>query len=480
MTPRTLLAVALALGLLGRAWGAFDDGIYWPDEIYQSFEPAHFLVFGAGLMPWEYLEGARTWALPGLVAAVLKLCAALGVDSPPAYIRVVKLLFAFLGTLTALGVYRLSRAFKASEMAASAAAALTSLAAVMIYFAPRGMSENACVAPLVWGLALALEDDTASWKKSAWGGSLMGLAVLLRLQCAVVAVAVVLALLLKRRWRATGMMLTVLSVWAVIYGALDAATWHHVPDAKFGGWFHSVFVYVRFNLIEGRGAHWGTSTWEYYFRYLFTSMPTVALVLGAGLFGALLRRRWELPFFAVAFLLIHVASPHKELRFLVPVIPLLAACVALALTGLKPGLEARGAIIVGTLGLVSFVHFPSLTMPELGAYLERPAPTPAWGDYGNVNRLLLVASQRPDLCGLRVDGPDMAWVGGYTYLHRKVPLYRPFVPPQSGTFNYLIGNPGYGAPLVAIAEDLGSVLYRLPIDTCRPDPDFAWQLERSR
>ena len=39
-----------------------DDGIYWPDEIHQSLEPAHRLVFGYGLIAWEFSDGARNWA----------------------------------------------------------------------------------------------------------------------------------------------------------------------------------------------------------------------------------------------------------------------------------------------------------------------------------------------------------------------------------------------------------------------------------
>src|SRR5262245_14076681 len=71
-----LLATLLGIGAVFRAWLSFhDDGIYWPDEIYQGLEPAHRLVFGSGLVAWEFIEGARTWALPGLVALLMKACA---------------------------------------------------------------------------------------------------------------------------------------------------------------------------------------------------------------------------------------------------------------------------------------------------------------------------------------------------------------------------------------------------------------------
>ena len=42
-----------------------------PAEIMQYLEPAHRLVFGNGAAFWEYIYGARSWLVAGLVAGVL-------------------------------------------------------------------------------------------------------------------------------------------------------------------------------------------------------------------------------------------------------------------------------------------------------------------------------------------------------------------------------------------------------------------------
>ena len=82
-----VLGASLALGAAYRLYVAFtDDGIFWPDEIYQSLEPAHRLVFGYGLVPWEFIEGARNWTLPGFIAALLKFSAVLGLNDPRQYL----------------------------------------------------------------------------------------------------------------------------------------------------------------------------------------------------------------------------------------------------------------------------------------------------------------------------------------------------------------------------------------------------------
>lgn len=126
LQARWVLAVGLVAGLFFRLAIVFggDEGIVWPDEVYQSFEPAHRLVFGHGLVAWEFIEGARNWALPGFVAFWMKLSALFGGDSPVVYVHVVKLVFALMSLGAAWGVYRLAVVLGARELPAAVAAGL--------------------------------------------------------------------------------------------------------------------------------------------------------------------------------------------------------------------------------------------------------------------------------------------------------------------------------------------------------------------
>jgi hypothetical protein len=129
VATKAALAILLALGLSLRVWLCFhDDGIYWPDEIYQSLEPAHRLVFGYGLIPWEFAEGARNWAFPGLVAALLKVAAIAGGDQPRNYLVAIRLAFSAIGMVTAWGTYRLARACGSERVGAAVGAGLLALA----------------------------------------------------------------------------------------------------------------------------------------------------------------------------------------------------------------------------------------------------------------------------------------------------------------------------------------------------------------
>jgi phosphatidylinositol glycan class B len=67
----------------------------WPDEIFQTAEPAHRLVFGSGLVAWEFQLGVRSWLLPGIIAGLMELSRLIG-DGPDYYLPVIATAFAGL------------------------------------------------------------------------------------------------------------------------------------------------------------------------------------------------------------------------------------------------------------------------------------------------------------------------------------------------------------------------------------------------
>jgi len=90
---------------------------------------------------------------------------------------------------------------------------------------------------------------------------------------------------------------------------------------------------------------------------------------------------------------------------------------------------------------------------------------------------LLAAHERPDLCGLKIEAVHLAWTGGFTYLHRPVPLYPHVGPPRaSGFYNYVIAYAAL-APAEEIAAAEGNlVLQRLPRPACIKDNAYQWLL----
>jgi GPI mannosyltransferase 3 len=457
-----ILVAVLAAGAALRGWLALtDDGIAWPDEIYQSLEPAHRWVWGRGWVALEFRQGLRNWTLAALVAGLLELFRGLGLSRPGLYVPAAKCVFAAVGVAIAWAAARLARRMGAGPLCSAVAGASWALAAPAIYFAPRGLSEPLSALPVTLGLSLALP-STSSQRERVLGASLLGLAVLLRLQDALFCVALLLVWLARRRWRPTAELMVVLVGWALLYGLIDRLTW--------GSWFHSAFAYWRYNWVEGRGALFGASPWTYYLTVLWSSMPAVSLVLAAGaVLGT--RRAPALAFVVLAFLAVHMNIPHKELRFILPALP---AAMALAGLGLEVASERIGWRVPVGLALlaavISAMRFHTLTFGQLGAYEGQRDAVSAYDDFGNVNRLLVAAGRRDDLCGLKVEATHIAWTGGYTYFHRDAPMYSHLGPPrESGRFNYVL-TPGFAATAGSVvARDGPLVLARLFDGPCVPD-----------
>ncbi|MHB8873371.1 MAG: glycosyltransferase family protein [Myxococcaceae bacterium] len=459
-----MLALALLAGTVARLWLALvDDGVYWPDEVYQSLEPAHRMAFGYGLVAWEFVAGARSLALPGLIAAALAAGSWLGLDTPARYVPFIRCAFALASAVTALGVYRLARACGARRPAATGGAASFALMGLAIYFAPRAMSEVAAALPVTFGLALSLRPDPKRWKLLL-GASLLGAAVLLRLHAAVFCVGLIGVLLARKQPRRAAQAGAVLAVWALVYGLVDLAGWGHL--------YHSAGVYLRFNLVENRAALWGTAPPAYYTRYLLASLGGLWVSLGLLTLLAL-RRAPALVLVAGLFLGLHMLSPHKELRFLVPLLPLLCAAAALGIEEVWSWRPFAGAAALGMLlawSAYSFATFRRLTFRQVGR--EEFHQVSAFDHGGPESRLLIAAGVRPDLCGLTVLSTDRGNIGAYFYLHRDVPLYHRGPPlPARGHYNYAIAMAGE-VPGEVVAEDSGRVLVRLSLEGCTPDPGF--------
>lgn len=466
-----LLAVAAAFRLW-LAWG--EVGIYWPDEIYQSLEPAHRLAFGYGLRAWEYIDGARHWTLPALVAVVMKLASWFGADAPERYLWLLRMVFSALGLIAAWGAYRLALAYKVQPRLAVAGAALFALNAATLYFNHRAMSEVATLAPLVWGFVFLVEEPPK--RKTLWlalGASLLGLSVLLRLQTGLFCVGGLGLLLGRKRWRDAALAFGVLCGWAFVFGLVDKLTW--------GGWFHSAIKYIQFNVVEGKASGWGTAPFSYYARVAWSAMQGPSLILLLSIPFAV-RRAPAITLTCLLFLLFLGYTPHKEFRFIVPVLPLLFALAAIGIDYLAdllsaPVLKTVLAVGLSLIALHSASRAKGLTFGELGAYEDQKPQASAWGDSASVNRLLLAAHRQADVCGLKVEAAHMAWAGGQSYFHRPVNLYAHNGPPrEAGFFNYAITAPQWTGGTEVIASDGPFVLVRFPGLSCRADSNYSDRL----
>jgi hypothetical protein len=336
-----------------------------------------------------------------------------------------------------------------------------------IVYGSRCMTEMAS-APLCT-LAVLLVLARLPWKL-VLAGCLAGIAIFLRYQNGLIAAGLLLWLIMHQRRSDAFAYTCGALVVGLAGGFLDLFTW--------GAPFHSFVTYIRFNLVEGGSAAFGIESLDYYVATFWSAtglaiLPvTIGLVVSAryapGLLGLV-----------VVYFAAHTAIGHKELRFMMPMVPLALALSSVGLVRLSeyvfgsakvPVVPTRRdrrtndrrnddraslaqsrarssttaiAIIVGAAMVWRTVQATFDDFGQRNGLFS--GPQSVWHAAENVNRLLWLAGEQADICGLLLAGYGPIWTGGYTYLHRDVPIL--WVPPlddQQG--NYVLARSDVDLP----------------------------------
>jgi phosphatidylinositol glycan class B len=428
--PRAYLAVA-------------DQGMIWADEIFQTLEQGHRLAFGYGLVPWEFKVGARSWLLPGAIGGVMKMLALCGVSSGVGLAVGLKLCFALLSTLALFPMLRMAYAAGGLTCVLVLGFVAAGFPASLIY-GSRAMTEVACAPFLTSGLWLLWPWGLGTTGRAAWrtsscaaapwwkpaprllgAGVLLGIATVLRYQNGLLLPVVFVVVAWRRDLRAAFLVAAGAALAGMLGGLLDWVTW--------GRPFQAVIAYVRFNLIEGGASQWGVAKRGFYLHTMLASNGPLLLLLGLG-FLAGLRRTWPTALLVLVFLAAHSAVPHKELRFLFPVLPLFLLCSAVGMARFLDKLpyprrhRIAAVVAAGSVMLALFGwRARHVTFTDVGQMMESaafggPTSTLVWRGFDERNRLFSQAGTHADLCGLAAPAMNAYWTGAYTYLHRRAPI----------------------------------------------------------
>jgi hypothetical protein len=382
-----------------------------PDELFQYLEQAHRVVFGSGVVPWEFHDGARSWLLPGILAGIMKVTASFD-PSSTLYLDAIRL----IASLASLSVVWLGFKLGLRSGGLGAAVICGTVAAIWfdaVQFSPSVLTEVVAAYAAfgaVWLAERRGPSDTPITMVSA--GVLLGLACSLRFQMAP-ALLVIAAFHCRREWsrRWLPLALSGAATMAVLVGVLDFATW--------GFPFQSLIVnYVR-NVPQGLSTAISSSPLDEYF-FSFAKYWTLPGLLLAALIPLGATRAPALATAAAVTLLIHSFLGHKEYRFIcfallsAPIlIGLGAACLLEMIeTGWSAAKKACArAVFLAACTCVSAFAWVGSGEREMRDY------------FAGTLASFLVAHDQSQLCGLGVTDVSWSRTGGYAFLDRDVPLY---------------------------------------------------------
>jgi GPI mannosyltransferase 3 len=429
----SILALGLALRL---TTGLTQTHVLFFDETMQYFEQGHRLVFGSGVIPWEFADGIRSWLLPGLIALVMRATARIS-DDPMLYVGVVRTLCAAMSmVIVAIGFRAGERNF--GRLGAIVTGGFCAIWFDLIYFAPAVMNE--VIAAHCAIVALFVGQGSHSRRRLFWIGALFGAAVCLRYQYAP---ALALAVVWQYRtdigcWR--WLFLGFAAFLLPFSGVLDAITW--------GAAFQSIWLNFTRNALQGVAAAIGTEPTDYYLKYLAVALVPAPLMLGLAAVGA--TRFPALAIAALATLVMHTLLPHKEVRFIYLALAAAPILIGLGTSSLLRLAAARYGQHASTAGACAF-----LTLSAGLSFFIATTPLGArWEFQRGMVHAFLAAHREPSLCGLQVRDIPPWKSGGYTYLNRDVPLmFEPYVPE--------VRLPGVAVPLRFMVERDGGPVPQL-------------------
>lgn len=406
-----------------------EDGMYFPDQIFQYLEPANARITGSGWLAWEYAVGARNWSLPAFWGGWLELGRALGFTRVALY-HFVMTISALLSALAIPAGYRLGKALGGDEAIGVWSAAAVACFPPLAYFGPHPLSENAAMVLTTWAFALHVEGGAKSVNNAKlrgfWVGALLGAACLCRTSSLVFVPAVLLDSVVRRQKRELLLLLSGLAALALVLALLDTVTW--------GRPWQSVVEFVAANREYERqlAAAGQSAPWHFYLEHvLWAWLGPVGLVLVLlSLPG--LRRRGLTPLLFWALPLVSLSLLHnKQERFVVGVLPVLLATTVAgaprALDALRLGSSLRARIVpVIAVGLCISALPGTLAMP-LRAHA------------GTFHAQAFIGG-RDDATGVLVGMGENA-NGGYLLMERSIPL-APFHAAllDHRLFNYVIAN----------------------------------------
>jgi phosphatidylinositol glycan class B len=410
------LAAILAVAFGVRAYVIFTQlYAFSADETFQYLEQAGRINTGSGMVPWEYVDGIRSWLLPGVLSGLMRV-ADLVSDDPLTRIRLLRLVAATLSLAPVYVGFRYGQ-----RIGGTAGAILTGgLCAVwfeLVYFAPVILTE--VISAHISLIAIYLNDQAArepdgtpaARRRLVFAGACFALAAYLRFQYVpgLLGAALWLNRLSWSRWR--GLLTGGLPVALLTGGVLDTVT--------LGLPFQSIWLYAVRNVGQGVSASFGVLPWYFYARemwWLWHAAVPLAVFAIAGVV--------RVPVLALTALLVaapHSALGHKEYRFIYLALAIAPMLIGVGLTWFASWLAhvtgggfRRGYAVSALLPLAAAVSWYAATHDVMAR---------RWPFHDEVIEAFLAAHARPDLCGLGVIEGDVFHQGGYTYLARDVPIF---------------------------------------------------------
>jgi hypothetical protein len=410
-----LFALLLTAWALRLAVALPFPSIHWPDEIYQVLEHAHRWVFGYGIQSWDWSYGIRSVVPPALFTPFFWLARELGLG-PGFYMPLIRAALCAWSLVIVWTAFRIGDSWQRGLVIAAPAA----LWCEMLLFAPHPLLDSLAAPLLVLGIYQLTRDGV---RHLLWAGLCLGVAFCLR---PALAPAMVLAALLtiRRDLNDWSRLIAGGVIALALYGLADLSVGRPplaavLEYARLGASFIGTWAGNALSRESAAAASAGSQPWHVLIDVLMlhwgSALPFLLLLIIAGARG---NRVWLVA--ALAVFATYSLIPQREYRYVYPALACLMIPMGVGLQRVVDAVERLDLAPAGTA--------PRLAVLVLAFCSLLAARAPGMADewrHGSVGLAALTdVGKGPALCGLGLS-PDVqvTFLGGYTVLHRNVPIY---------------------------------------------------------
>lgn len=305
----------------------FSIGFFHPDEHYQIIEFAGIIdkPETSKDLTWEFKTQIRPALQPVICYLIFKACDFFSISDPYNKAFVLRLITGWLAVL----IIR----FFTNSLNSSINDKFRNLFLILSYFIwflpfinVRFSSETWSGLSFLLALSLIIRNNK-NCQTYLIAGLMLGLSFIFRSQIAFAVLGLALWLVFIKKESAKNIIF-------MSTGGLVAILLGFLVDSWFyGDWVVTIWNYFKVNLIDGKTSEFGVSPWYYYIFYIFkfSFFPFGLIIILSFLF--LIYKRFNSIFIWIIlpFLIFHSFIPHKELRFLFPLVNLVPVVFILAI-----------------------------------------------------------------------------------------------------------------------------------------------------
>nr|XP_026498291.1 GPI mannosyltransferase 3 [Vanessa tameamea]XP_026498292.1 GPI mannosyltransferase 3 [Vanessa tameamea]XP_026498293.1 GPI mannosyltransferase 3 [Vanessa tameamea] len=309
-----ILAVRILSVFLVQTW-------YVPDEYWQTLEVAHKHAFGYGELTWEWQKGLRSYLYPSVVAVLYTILKFTGLDYADAVVFMPRILQAIISTAADYSFYKWTgkRKWALFLILSSWFWFYTSSRTLLQTLETSLVAIAMSIFPFKAGKLGYYENENNNW---IW---LACLSVFVRPTSAPIWLVLgVYNVMTTRQGRLKLLLRTYMPIVVLSGGAMVA-----LDSYFYGRLIITPWEFFRFNVLQNISTFYGNHPWHW---YITQGLPAV---LGINIFPlfwsimSIVRRPREnrigLVLLAAASLhvVVHSFIPHKEFRFVLPLMPIL-------------------------------------------------------------------------------------------------------------------------------------------------------------